>query len=394
MDWDTKPISYYNKEFAKRFSMYEHPYTGERIATAQDYLNAIKSQKAGVYIEDKEYMSVEQLNEEYRKFFSGIIPPDGLPIQNMDDYLREMDIQETLKMRVVDEVCFEREIVQPENESSNMNDVDCFEELGKLIGLQNVKADVQNLIDFISMSKKREAVGLKSLPLSLHMVFSGNPGTGKTTVARLIGKIYKEIGVLSKGHLVEVDRTGLVSGYVGQTAIKTSKVIDSALGGILFIDEAYSLVKEGNDIGQEAIDTILKAMEDHRDDLIVIVAGYPELMDKFIMSNPGLKSRFSKYLYFEDYSAEELEQVFYSFCDKYEYILSDEAKIFLKKYMITLVEEKDDSFANARDVRNFFEQAIRNQASRLIEIDNPTRDDLKKIIVGDLNLKVTFMMKF
>ena len=396
MDWYSKPISYYNREFAKRFSVYEHPFTGEKITTAQGYLNAIKSQKAGYLIEDNGYLSVEQLNEEFKQFFSDTIPPDGLPIQNMDDYLREMDIQETLKMKAVDESYVKKEAAKNENDSyedKNDNDLDCFEELESLIGLQNIKRDVKNLIDFVALSKKREAAGLKSLPLSLHMVFSGNPGTGKTTVARLLARIYKEIGVLSKGHLVEVDRSGLVSGYVGQTAIKTTEVINSALGGILFIDEAYSLVKGGNDFGQEAIDTILKAMEDHRDDLIVIVAGYPDLMSQFISSNPGLKSRFSKYLLFDDYNAEELEEVFMSFCDKYEYVLSEDSKIFLKNYMCTLVEEKDDTFANARDVRNFFEQAIRNQASRLMEIENPTEDEMKNITVGDLNLKVTFMMK-
>lgn len=397
MDWYTKPISYYNREFAKRFSVYEHPFTGEKITTAQGYLNAIRSQKAGYHVEDNEYLSVEQLNQAFKDFFSDVIPPDGLPIHSMDDYLREMDIQETLKMKAVDDSYTKKEGAKSDNsEEANIDedDIDCFEELESLIGLDNIKRDVKNLIDFVALSKKREAAGLKSLPLSLHMVFSGNPGTGKTTVARLLGKIYKQIGVLSKGHLVEVDRSGLVSGYVGQTAIKTTEVINSAIGGVLFIDEAYSLVKGGNDFGQEAIDTILKAMEDHRDDLIVIVAGYPELMNTFISSNPGLKSRFSKFLYFDDYNESELEQVFLRFCNKYEYELSDEARVFLHNYMCTLVEEKDDNFANARDVRNFFEQAIRNQASRLMEIENPTEDQMKNITVGDLNLKVTFMMKF
>lgn len=411
MEWYTKPISYYNKEFAKRFSCYEHPFTGERITTAQGYLNAIKSQAAGHLIEDKGYLSVEELNREFKEFYKDFMPPDGMPIMNMDDYLREMDIQETLKMKAAEKVIYKKEAekeeknhkiqkvqkiqeTEVEEESTEEYDDDPLETLNSLIGLQSVKRDVNNLIGFVQMTKKREEAGLKALPVSLHMVFTGNPGTGKTTVARLLARVYKEIGLLSKGHLVEVDRSGLVSGYVGQTALKTSEVIESAMGGILFIDEAYSLVKGGNDFGQEAIDTLLKAMEDNRGDLVVIVAGYPDLMEKFITSNPGLKSRFSKILYFPDYNAQELEAVFYEFCDKYEYVLSDEAEAFLTNYMETLVEEKTENFANARDVRNFFEQAIRNQASRVMEMDNPTEEDLKTITVGDLNIRVTFMMKF
>lgn len=410
MEWYTKPISYYNKEFAKRFSCYEHPFTGERITTAQGYLNAIKSQNAGHLVEDRGYLSVEELNREFQEFYKDFMPPDGMPIMNMDDYLREMDIQETLKMKAAERVYNKKEaekeekaqrvqaakIVEDEEVDTETDefDEDPLETLNSLIGLQSVKRDVNNLIDFVQMTKKREEAGLKALPVSLHMVFTGNPGTGKTTVARLLAKVYKEIGLLSKGHLVEVDRSGLVSGYVGQTALKTSEVIESALGGILFIDEAYSLVKGGNDFGQEAIDTLLKAMEDNRGNLVVIVAGYPNLMEKFITSNPGLKSRFSKILFFPDYDAQELEEVFYEFCDKYEYVLSDEAKVFLKNYMETLVEEKTENFANARDVRNFFEQAIRNQASRVMEMSDPTEEDLKTITIGDLNIRVTFMMKF
>lgn len=397
MELFTKPISYYNKEFAKRFSCYEHPFTGERITTAQGYLSAVKSQEAGHLVEERGYLSVDELNAAFRDFYKDITPPDGLPIENMDDYLREIDIQETLKKRAAEQVITKNKVAEkPEKPAATQeeSDEDPLETLNSLIGLQSVKRDVNNLIDFVLMTKKREEAGLKALPLSLHMVFTGNPGTGKTTVARLLAKVYKEIGLLSKGHLVEVDRAGLVSGYVGQTALKTTEVIESAKGGILFIDEAYTLVKGGNDFGQEAIDTLLKAMEDNRGDLVVIVAGYPELMEKFITSNPGLKSRFSKILCFPDYNAQELEAVFYEFCKKYEYVLSDDAEVFLKNYMETLIEEKTDDFANARDVRNFFEQAIRNQASRVMSIDNPSEEDLKTITVGDLNIRVTFMMKF
>jgi SpoVK/Ycf46/Vps4 family AAA+-type ATPase len=169
-----------------------------------------------------------------------------------------------------------------------------MEELESLVGLTTIKEDVKELMAFVKIQKLRQDSGLKSVPVSLHLVFTGNPGTGKTTVARIIGRLYKQIGVLSQGQLVEVDRSGLVAGYVGQTALKTQEQIKKAMGGVLFIDEAYALAQKDDAFGQEAIDTVLKAMEDHRDDLVVIVAGYTKPMEKFINSNPGLKSRFNK----------------------------------------------------------------------------------------------------
>ena len=197
-------------------------------------------------------------------------------------------------------------------------------------------------------------------------MFTGNPGTGKTTIARILAKIYKDIGVLSKGQVVEVDRAGLVAEYIGQTAPKTMKKINEAKGGILFIDEAYTLSKgDSKDFGQEAIDTILKAMEDNREDFIVIVAGYPDLMNDFINSNPGLQSRFNKYIEFPDYNAEEMFEIFQMMCKKYEYTLEDDAFECVKKILDDLIINKDERFANARTVRNLFETAITKQASRL-----------------------------
>ncbi|MBQ9347534.1 MAG: AAA family ATPase, partial [Oscillibacter sp.] len=204
-----------------------------------------------------------------------------------------------------------------EQETPPENIEDLQKELDGYIGLERVKQEVRSLVNLVKVHQLRRENGLPEPELSLHMVFTGNPGTGKTTVARIMARIYKSLGILSKGQLVEVDRSGLVAGYVGQTALKTAKAVESALGGVLFIDEAYALNGKGdNDFGQEAIDTVLKAMEDHRDDLVVIVAGYDELMDAFIHSNPGLESRFNRFLHFDDYTEEELLKIFQMRCDK------------------------------------------------------------------------------
>ena len=254
---------------------------------------------------------------------------------------------------------------------------DLQKELDGYIGLQAVKKEVRSLIDLVKVHKMRRENGLPEPDLSLHMVFTGNPGTGKTTIARLMSRIYPSLGILSKGQLVETDRSGLVAGYVGQTALKTSKVIEKAMGGVLFIDEAYTLSGKGeSDFGQEAIDTLLKAMEDHRDDLIVIVAGYDELMDGFIHSNPGLESRFNRFLHFDDYSAEELLDMFKMRCDKGKYTLSAEAEEAAKK---RLEAENSPSFGNGRGVRNLFERVLVRQAGRLAAKENVTKDELMEI---------------
>lgn len=271
-----------------------------------------------------------------------------------------------------------------EEEASKEPEKSGMEELNELVGLKTVKHDVEELIGLAKVKKMREEKGMKTVPVSLHLVFSGNPGTGKTTVARILAKLYKEIGILETGQLIETDRSGLVAGYVGQTAIKTQQKIQEAMGGVLFIDEAYTLNQEGENYGQEAIDTILKAMEDHRDKFIVIVAGYTQLMKDFVESNPGLRSRFNKFFEFPDYTVDELQQIFQLQCTKYQYKLTEEADKAVRDEIIRLEAAKGENFANAREVRNLFEKIITNQAARVADLENLDEDTLTTITIDDL----------
>ncbi len=260
---------------------------------------------------------------------------------------------------------------------------DLLAELDSYVGMDAIKTEVRSLINMVQVYKLRREHDLPTTDMSLHMVFSGNPGTGKTTVARIMSRIYHSLDILSKGQLVEVDRSGLVAGYVGQTALKTQKVIEKAMGGVLFIDEAYALNgKSENDFGQEAIDTILKAMEDHRDDLVVIVAGYTELMDRFIHSNPGLESRFNRFLMFEDYTPEQMVAIFKMQCKKGCYVQAQGTEELVRDFIAE--ESADDSFGNARGVRNLFEHILVAQNNRLAKMENVTRDDLMQILPDDV----------
>ncbi|AXT54123.1 AAA family ATPase [Aquimarina sp. BL5] len=260
-----------------------------------------------------------------------------------------------------------------------------MDELNELIGLDNIKTSVKELSNFLKVQKLREEKGLKNVNNSLHSVFMGPPGTGKTTVARLVSKIYKHLGYLEKGHLVETDRTGMVAGYVGQTALKVEEVIKTSLDGVLFIDEAYSLAKDNKkDFGNEAVEVLLKKMEDHRDQLVVIVAGYPDEMEEFIESNPGLQSRFNRYFTFDHYKPKELIGIFELFCLKNDFVLADEAKEKLEFIFDKLYEKRHKSFGNARVARNLFEKIIEYQANRIVSITPLTEELLKTIVEDDI----------
>ncbi|MDE7154800.1 MAG: AAA family ATPase, partial [Muribaculaceae bacterium] len=274
------------------------------------------------------------------------------------------------------------------NTSKPTEDSIATKELNALIGLDGVKDEIAKLQNFIKIQLIRKAKGLNTSPISYHCVFTGNPGTGKTTVARIVAEIYRDMGILKEGHLVETDRSGLVAEYIGQTAVKTNKVIDSALDGVLFIDEAYTLAPtSSNDYGHEAIATLLKRMEDERDRLVVILAGYGNEMQTFIDANPGLQSRFNRYIHFDDYSAEDLLAIFELNLKKNQYRMSDSAKVILKTYLDNAVANKDKNFGNGRFVRNVFEKTLQNQATRLSSKNNFSKEALQLIIDEDIPTK-------
>lgn len=278
--------------------------------------------------------------------------------------------------------------VIPEKQSTQENPPELealFSELNSLVGLKTVKSEVYQLIQFVKIQSIRQKKGLGSINLSLHSVFYGSPGTGKTTVARIYGKMLKALGLLKQGHLIETDRAGLIGNYIGQTTNKTNEKVNEAIGGVLFIDEAYSLYKGEHsqwDYGVEAIEILMKRMEDNRDSLAVIVAGYPEPMDNFLKSNEGFKSRFVNYIHFEDYSPEELRVIFTSLCDQNNYSLTTNALDLVKIIIESEYTTRDKSFGNARFCRNLFEKIIRNQALRLGEIESHPTESQLKIIEG------------
>ena len=337
------------------------------------------------------YDTFKAFGQEMLARYAREVPQDE--VQRFTDYLERMErmLNEYAVWRPVSQKSYIVKEPAPNQQTEEERAEELEEllaELDSLIGLGAVKRQVNTMVNLIKVQQMREEMGLKPADIAKHMVFLGNPGTGKTTIARMLANIYRCLGVLRTGQLVEVDRSGLVRGYIGQTATQTAEVIAKAMGGVLFIDEAYSLTvsKGQGDFGQEAVDTLLKAMEDNRDDLVVIVAGYTELMEEFLDSNPGLRSRFGTRILFEDYTAEELMGILLMNLKKQEYRLSAEAEVKAREMITARVENKPENFANARDVRNFMEKAIANHATRVADMEDAkgNKDILATIEADDL----------
>lgn len=263
-------------------------------------------------------------------------------------------------------------------------------QLNSLIGLEKVKSKVNDLIAYQKVQLLRKAKGLHTPKSTMHLAFTGNPGTGKTTVARIVGRIYKKIGLLSKGHFMEVSRTDLIAGYQGQTAQKVKNVIDKAKGGVLFIDEAYSITENdhSDSYGRECLTELTKALEDFREDLVVIVAGYSDPMKQFFDSNPGLKSRFNTFIEFDDYNSDELMRIFTSMSEKEDYLLTNRAKTILNQLIADEIVSKEGEFANGRFIRNIFESMVMNQARRVVKIESPSINDLKGLTENDIPFNI------
>lgn len=261
-------------------------------------------------------------------------------------------------------------------------------DLNKLIGLESVKEKVQDLMAYQKVQKMRMNNNLHSQKNTLHLAFTGNPGTGKTTVARIVGRIYKKLGLLSQGHFIEVSRTDLIAGYQGQTALKVKSVIERAKGGVLFIDEAYSITEneQSDSYGKECLTELTKALEDYREDLVVIVAGYTKPMYQFFESNPGLKSRFNTFIEFDDYDADELLEILLSICLSNDYILTEDLKKKVYFYFVEQLNKKADDFANGRFVRNIYDDLVMNHARRTAKLNKPTKEDLSIIILEDFKV--------
>lgn len=337
---------------------------------------ALKAIKAIYDMRDKNFGN----GREMRKLFEDTIT-------KFSDRLGKLDIASITDDSVYSTILPE-DIPFTEKKTISLDDI--MRDLNKLTGMKSIKEEVKNLVDYLNLEKKRAEAGGKETKLNLHFVFTGNPGTGKTTVARLMGKIFSGLNLLPRGHVIEADRSKLVAGFSGQTAIKTNQLIDSAMGGILFIDEAYTLSSGDSSFGKEAIDTLLKRMEDDRGKFIVVVAGYTKEMNDFLETNPGLKSRFAKYIHFDDYNGKELAQIYERLVDEKEMLLDGEASANLVEYFEDLYDKRDKNFGNAREVRNIFEKSLQQQSTRLSKL-NPselTDNQLNLIVKEDLGIEI------
>lgn len=331
---------------------------------------------------------VEEIIEGNEKSILAFIKELGLITQNNSATLKK-------KQEVIIELLYKYlgaskvdNIFETLKETSNISLEESLNKLNSLIGLENVKQQILDLINFNQIQLLREKNGLKKSDKTLHIALLGNPGTAKTTVARIIGRMYKSIGLLSKGHFIEASRTDLIAEYQGQTAIKVKRLINKARGGVLFIDEAYSITENdhSDSYGRECLTELTKALEDYRDDLVVIVAGYTEPMEKFFASNPGLKSRFNTFIEFADYDAIELEQILFLICKNNDYILDKELVGVIRNYFETCVMEKSDNFSNGRLVRNIYDDLIVNHAKRVVKLSNPTKEELSLITLDDFKI--------
>lgn len=342
-DYTDKSQNFYARANMRDENAYYNPYSGDKSFTGYyDLKGSSKSESVNINFSIKRDYS---MSGSVKEMYENKVPET---LRNNPDYHRYVDAN-----------------MEP---SANIKTL--LDDIDSMIGLDGVKKEIHSLVNILQVQKIRKERGLKYPVMSNHLVFIGNPGTGKTTVARKIGQIYKYLGLLEKGDLTETDRSGLVAGYMGQTAEKVQEVVEKAMGGILFIDEAYALTSyenNGGDFGQEAVDTLLKLMEDNRDRLIVIVAGYPEPMEKFLDSNPGLRSRFNKYIQFEDYSVSQLVDIFIEMCTSQDFIIGEGVKEELALKIGVMVANAGENFANAREIRNYFENVVAKQAERLMK---------------------------